>query len=128
MSCRIEPKFKEKWLVALRSDIYGQVRGRLGDGANGRCCLGVGADVAGVHSYIKNLLDGNDEPEDEESKDRLYRDIDREYADDDKYDFPSSDMLKRMGGLDAQEAHTLAEMNDSGETFKYIAAYIEENM
>ena len=126
MSYSLEPKFKEKWLDLLRSDIYKQIQGRLGDGTNGRCCLGVAADVAGVYSYIEKVPNGDIDSYSElrvEQQHRLYRDETQV-----KYDFPSPDMLKRMGGLDAQEASTLAEMNDSGETFLEIAGYIEENL
>jgi hypothetical protein len=129
MSCRIESKFKEKWLVALRSDIYTQIQGRLGDGSDGRCCLGVGADVAGVHNFLR----ANDQAtENSEHVTRMYSD---ENVDEDTYsydhiksDFPSQDMLYKMGGLDCQDASTLAEMNDNGETFAKIADYIEENL
>tara|TARA_Y100001951_G_C11291671_1_gene272620 strand:+ start:1153 stop:1551 length:399 start_codon:yes stop_codon:yes gene_type:complete len=122
----LEPKFKEKWLDLLRSDIYKQIRARLGDGTNGRCCLGVAADVAGVYSYIEKVPNGDIDSYSElrvEQQHRLYKDETQV-----KYDFPSPDMLKRMGGLDSQEASTLAEMNDSGKTFLEIADYIEENL
>jgi len=126
MSYSLEPKFKEKWLDLLRSDIYKQIRGRLGDGTNGRCCLGVAADAAGVSSYMEKVPNGDIDSYEElrvEQQHRLYRDETQV-----KHDFPSPDMLKRMGGLDSQEASTLAEMNDSGETFLEIADYIEENL
>jgi len=136
MSYSLEPKFKEKWLDLLRSDIYKQIRGRLGDGTTGRCCLGVAADAAGVYSYVVEKLPAGKYEPSLELKDRLYRDREVTTAAwgnppteaEEKYDFPSPDMLKRMGGLDAQEASTLAEMNDSGETFLEIADYIEENL
>ena len=139
MSYSLEPKFKEKWLDLLRSDIYKQIRGRLGDGTNGRCCLGVAADAAGVSSYMEKVPNGDIDSYEElrvEHPHRLYRDREVTTAAwgnppteaEEKHDFPSSDMLKRMGGLDSQEATTLAEMNDSGETFLEIADYIEENL
>ena len=139
MSYSLEPKFKEKWLDLLRSDIYKQIRSRLGDGTNGRCCLGVAADVAGVYSYIEKVPNGDIDSYSElrvEQQHRLYKDREEATAAwgnpppfaEVKNDFPSPDMLKRMGGLDSQEASTLAEMNDSGETFLEIADYIEENL
>jgi hypothetical protein len=123
----LERKFKKKWLDVLRSDLYTQVKGRLGNGANGRCCLGVGADIAGVHSYVdkRQSHKGN-----LEFKARLYEDrkLTTSLDSDLKYDFPSTDMLRRMGGLGHQEAGNLAEMNDDGVSFGEIADYIEEKL
>jgi hypothetical protein len=41
------------WIAALRSDRFGQCKGKLSDGAQGRCCLGVLLEVAGepIHVY-----------------------------------------------------------------------------
>lgn len=124
MPFKIEPEFKKKWLLALRSDNYRQIKSHLGDGSNGRCCLGVGADIAGVYSYI-DVQSGNFD----ERVHRLYRDRELQISPghEIKDEFPSTDMLVRMGGLCSEAASTLANMNDDGDTFLSIADYIEEN-
>lgn len=38
---KMPKKMKKKWLKALRSGEYGQVKGKLTDGNGGFCCLGV---------------------------------------------------------------------------------------
>ncbi len=46
MLTKKQKHFKTKWLAALRSDEYVQIKGRLADIENGRCCLGVACDIA----------------------------------------------------------------------------------
>ena len=138
MNIKIEREFKEKWLAALRSDEYRQIKSRLGDGLNGRCCLGVAADVAGVHNYLpEDYIEGNGERAARRVH-RMYEDFGyfaKDYptgrvplSDQVKADFPTDDMLVRMGGLDNQDAIGLAQMNDEGSSFLEIADYIAEKL
>jgi hypothetical protein len=128
MPFKIESEFKKKWLLALRSDNYRQIKSHLGDGSNGRCCLGVGADIAGVYSYIPDTS-FNGRPSSSERVHRLYRDRELQISPghEIKDEFPSTDMLVRMGGLNSEAASTLANMNDDGDTFLFIADFIEDN-
>ena len=137
MNIKIEREFKEKWLAALRSHEFRQIKARLGDGLNGRCCLGVAADVAGVRNYLPD-----DYIEDGERAarrvHRMYKDFDYiakdnptgrlPLSDQVKDDFPTDDMLVRMGGLDNRDAIGLAQMNDEGSSFLEIADYIAEKL
>ena len=138
MTFKIESEFKKKWLLALRSDNYRQIKSHLGDGSNGRCCLGVGADIAGVYSYIPDTS-FNGRPSSSERVHRLYRDRELQRPQllpswqqaspghEIKDEFPSTDMLVRMGGLNSEAASTLANMNDDGDTFLSIADFIEDH-
>ena len=45
---KMNRKIKRDWIRALLSGDYRQVRGRLANMKNGRCCLGVLADVCHV--------------------------------------------------------------------------------
>lgn len=47
METKLDPKFKEKWIAALRSGEYQQAKGKLFDGI-GYCCLGVACVINGV--------------------------------------------------------------------------------
>lgn len=41
-------EFTKKWQKALRSGEYKQTVGKLGDGRQGYCCLGVACSIAGI--------------------------------------------------------------------------------
>lgn len=43
---RMDPEFKAQWLSELRSGQFVQIRSKLRDFNNGRCCLGIACDVA----------------------------------------------------------------------------------
>lgn len=55
---KLDEQFKRAWVNALRSDEFYQVRRKLRDNDNGRCCLGVACDVA-AELYGKGGWDDN---------------------------------------------------------------------
>lgn len=106
---------KAKWLEALRSGKYEQGAGYL-EKAGCNCCLGVLARVQGLPAEL-----------DKYSQDTV------------KFEFPDygkgggSPSLIAMppdgfSGLDMDDMNRLAELNDTGHSFEYIADYIERNM
>lgn len=93
----MKKEIAEKWVEALRSGEYKQVRGSLKE--DGRyCCLGVICEINGKDKA--GLKKGNA--------------------------LPSKTALKFFG-LSYGEASALANMNDGGRSFKYIAKHIEKN-
>ncbi len=119
---RMDYDVKEAWVDALRSGDYFQIRGQLGDGGNGRCCLGVLADVVDIPSDCLPEGAGH-----EEFRDRLYADKSNDRSEL-YHDFPSVGMLKEMGSLGMSEAQALAQMNDDGHGFAEIADFIEKKL
>ena len=103
---------KTKWIEALLSGNYRQIKTRLTNRGKGRCCLGVLMDVAGF------------------KKTRAYDNIG--YKADNygniefaslTYDFILSNDIKFIS------VHKLIDMNDKeNKSFEEIASYIESNM
>ena len=128
---RMDYVVKEAWVDALRSGDYFQIRGQLGDEANGRCCLGVLADVVDIPSEC--LSEENTEGDELlKTKSLVYQA--RLYVDKSNdrselyHDFPSVGMLAEMGSLGMSEAQALAQMNDDGHGFAEIADFIEKKL
>lgn len=99
----LEQEFKSKWLVALRSGEYKQIRERLKTD-NGHCCLGVGLEIKGLAS-ADNLIN-------EWSFNSIQSSVD----------------LQNALGISGEEQTKLVELNDSGKPFSEIADYIESNL
>lgn len=55
-------KFKTEWLRNLRSGEFKQVKTKLSDMNNGRCCLGVACDIATKDDGVSlhRIVEGND--------------------------------------------------------------------
>ena len=104
-------KFKEKWVAALRSGKYKQDKdqGLLETDDGKFCCLGVACKVAGIGNNEKNdyLLSQSWV---EDTKNFKIKGVPK--------------VLKEDGELPTR----LAEMNDEGKSFKFIATWIEENL
>lgn len=102
-------KFKEKWIVALRSNKYKQdsAEGLLETLKGKFCCLGVACKVAGISS-------------------RDYR-LSRSWIDGDGK-FPGVPKLLIGDGKYGSTIEKLSSMNDSGDSFKKIAKWIEKNL
>lgn len=56
MTKKLDPEFKRRWIADLRSDKYEQIHEKLGDCSNGRCCLGVAADLAMEMGLVPRLI------------------------------------------------------------------------
>lgn len=98
----MKKEFKQKWIVALRSDKYKQGQGCLFSSTyNTYCCLGVLRDVVEPGS-----LDGP------WGSDQVTSMLLPEHA----------------VGLTKEQCNQLAKLNDSGSNFKEIAEYIETNI
>ncbi len=112
----MKPKFKSKWLKALRSGRYRQADGSLKD-EGAYCCLGVLCNVIGVRwrkheteSAMVPFIGG---------KEVSARDSDTGLL--------GAGLLRKVGmGRNTQTA--LALMNDEGKSFDEIADYIEKRL
>lgn len=100
-------EIKAKWLDALRSGKYKQGTHTLQKN-NCFCCLGVLCDIVEPEGWDEGVTDGM-------------------VLHDGVQDFPTDRFLEKVG-LFADEAGTLAEMNDHGQSFAEIADYIEANL
>lgn len=100
---KMDPVWKKKWIEALRSGKYSQGRHTLKNSYDMEyCCLGVLCDIVDPYGWTDN---------------------DNHY---DEVNYPANSVLNKVV-LDRDEAHDLAVMNDAGEPFSKIAAYIEDN-
>jgi hypothetical protein len=105
---KLPVKFKEKWVAALRSGKYKQDSGKyLLETPEGKfCCLGVACKVAGIGNTDNRL--------EQEWIEHI-----------EGYEFKG--IPKLLMGND-ELPKTLASMNDSGNSFKFIATWIEKNL
>lgn len=141
----LPPEFKRRWIADLRSDKYVQIDEKLGDCSNGRCCLGVAADVAMDMGLVPNLTVSLDEEQDT----RFYRFDDGHESS--TLPTPVSEALK-IGGddvllkvekdslpdhvklspydemCDRPGMYYASALNDAGMTFAEIADLIEDQL
>ena len=119
--CKLDPKFKKKWLKALRSGKYQQTQGALRDladnGEYGFCCLGVALDLklkdtktgwSGYRGHNSFLLTKTSTVSCDTTK------------------WKQSNFAKEIG-LTAEAQDNLAGLNDEGGGFEQIADYIEDH-
>lgn len=115
-SKKMDPELKARWVAALRSGDYQQVRGWLratrSDGQLGFCCLGVLCEVAGLrrsvggesHSFYPELVERTPGCDNWRSRFEL------------------------LFGIPERVGVDLATQNDSGREFPETADWIEENL
>ena len=104
---QLPKKFKKTWIKALKSGKFEQADGALYDESkNGYCCLGVACKIAGVKK--SKLIDGS-----------FIQDNHRELS-----DIKIPKMLLGQNDLTSE----LADMNDSGKSFKKIAKWIKKHL
>lgn len=144
---KLDPKIKERWLVALRSGNYNQVQSILSDGHGGFCCLGVLCEIAVADGIIESKAADYDtaisyyDPESSFDRDKStlpYKvadwaglegnknpsifitldDIPEEYHEEVMVNIVNSDILDFQASL--------AALNDSGIPFSVIADLIEK--
>lgn len=96
-------ELKQKWIEALKSGKYGQTLGRLHDGGNGYCCLGV-----------LEAIEGRVNPGGHVSM--LYKSLSGPFD------------RSCVTGLTVAAQVNLAAMNDDGDSFGTIADWIGENI
>ena len=121
----------KKWVTALRSGDYLQGTDYLCSTEFSEkgtfeifCCLGVLADIVGIpYDNRKKTKSKDDEWEPGFISSRIYHNDDKETSVD---DFPTGQMLLKMGGLEEDVARDLAEMNDHDVSFAEIADCIEK--
>lgn len=104
----LEPKFKAKWLAALRSNKYAQGRDWLRNNSK-YCCLGVACDVLKPNGWN----DANSWQYDN-------------YASRSTTVIPDS--VRSLIRLSKKEQDHLINMNDRGDDFNRIADHIEHNL
>jgi len=110
---RLPKEFKEKWIAALRSGEFKQnTDGYLQDEENRYCCLGVACKIAHPKLKIEGLCLIDIENFDQAQLKRIK--------------VPS--ILKGDCSESDSVVQKLTTMNDSGKSFKTIAAYIEKNL
>ncbi len=116
----LKPKLKAEWLKWLRSGKYEQCEAALYDG-KGFCCLGVLCDIAvsGEWEYNENTMTWLP-PRSARQK------ITAEQFDNREHHL-SEEAYTRLG-LTKGDWTDLADMNDTGSTFKDIADYIESEL
>lgn len=104
---KMDPDFKKKWITALLSGDYEQTRGRLkAEYMNAFCCLGVACDLAESARWMNSIF--------------IFDGL--------AYPVVVPGALKEKWNLDQVAIDVLIRMNDSGTSFKNIAAWIEENL
>ena len=107
----MDKKLKAKWVKALRSGKYEQSQGYLKDeldeGRFGFCCLGVLRDVISPKSNLRGDADEEVCIADNEGGEHLHP----KHA--------------KLAGLTPPQQTKLAEANDQGKSFKWIAGYIQ---
>jgi O-succinylbenzoate synthase len=116
---KLPVKFKEKWVAALRSGKYKQTEGHLYDLDNdGFCCIGVAANICGVSKDKLNNASLVNQTYDLEVYDIVKK----------TKKFPSM-LYGHMNKFIELEYNPvvdkLADYNDGGKSFKWIASYIE---
>lgn len=127
---KLDPKFKKKWVAALRSGKYKQTQGALrkafGPGeSGGYCCLGVACDLINPKGW------GN---QDYGASGINYTPLDSLGRKNPKLDLRASsslmpESLQKKIGLSFEAMEELAHMNDSGGcSFKVIATHIEKKL
>lgn len=104
MKDKLPPKFKARWLEALRSGKYEQTIGTLHYKSR-YCCLGVACKIQG---YSDDLIDNACLPF--QIKDEIRK-------------VPK--LLKTPGNRSVAK---VADMNDDGKSFEQIADWIEQNL
>lgn len=114
----MKPEIKEKWLEALRSGRYTQARENLkkvdAQGRTSYCCLGVLSEIMEVPSKPRYAGD--------RVKSFQYPGYTSASG------YPDPDWAREVCDLTNDEMYTLAEKNDSGDSFEMIADYIEEKL
>lgn len=118
----MKPAIKQKWLSALRSGMYKQCDGFLAVPAGEKgtsakpefCVLGVLAEISGV-------------PRELDEEEGCYKFKFGKTSRSESTGFPSADFAKKVG-MSPSTMSKLYERNDSGESFKELADYIEENL
>jgi hypothetical protein len=104
----MDKEIKKKWMAALRSDKYQQIRKRLRKGKTGMCCLGVLCDIVEPKLWFHNKHRG--------------------FTYEGQKSFPPKGLVRNVG-LYSQTIDKLVEMNDSqNKSFKEIAAYISKRL
>ena len=97
---KLPPKFKKKWVAALRSGKYKQGQNALMTEEGTYCCLGVACRVAGSPIELDQMFPAED-----------------------------SRVPKILRSEDTELNNTLAKRNDSGLwSFNRIADWIEKNL
>ncbi len=108
----MKARWKKKWLAALRSGEYRQGREALRQRvkkSDAYCCLGVLADLVAPEEWSKKP-----------NSKRFYRH-------NEGYENLSYGTFEQVG-LDPHISNRLVDMNDSGQSFTTIAAWIEKNL
>ena len=106
---KVPPEIKEKWLTALRSGNYNQIAERLAS-PNGFCCLGVLCEVLEIPKTVGLNIQY------EGSHSTL------------PFSATQKTDLTKHGdfqGFTINGKYTLADLNDSGVSFEFIAYIIE---
>lgn len=128
---KLDPKFKKKWVKALRSGNYKQAIGSLQrvkahpeerEAKLGFCCLGVACDLVNPKGWI--IQNGLASYQAVDSLGRRNPSID----DCGPQSAGLPEYTRKLINLPRLEQSLLIKMNDDGSSFKKIANYIEKNL
>lgn len=103
------PIWKAKWVAALRSGRYSQGKGALKWQSGKVCCLGVLCDLVDPKGWVPT--GGGGQCFVHEACSGL-----------------PSERIGKLVDLDYSQSSKLAGLNDRGDTFEQIAAYIERHL
>lgn len=110
---KMKVEYKNKLVEALRSGKYSQIERNLRN-KDGFCCLGVLCDIVNPELWEKVSY----------SDSYVYYNSNKVTYD--QYKLPEE--VSKITGLVWEDSRILAELNDSGKTFEYIAKHIKENL
>jgi len=116
MDMKLPPKFKAKWLKALRSGEYKQTNGTLYD--NGKhCCLGVACEVVGYNKPVGATIGSQ------------YNKVPPILRNDGELDYVVDALVALNDGmLSSQNPYLKHRTTRSKRSFKQIANFIEKNL
>ena len=101
---------KQKWIAALRGGLFKQGKGRLRNGENECCCLGVLCDIVDPKGWSNFKAEFN------------------EYDYRNRWSYPPPVFLNHVGLTDVQIGELGKLNDDEGRSFIEIADYIEKNL
>ena len=122
MESKVNKELIKEWTTRLRSGEYRQIKGKLRNKENGRCCLGIACDIAvkngvGIWDNTHFLPEGHGE----------FASIYQSVLPDKVLKLFGLPIITQFSSVVAIPGTTLAALNDAGASFEKIADIIEEN-
>lgn len=128
---QMNQEVKKEWVAALRSGKYSQTSGVLYDGDNAYCCLGVLCDIYAKKMKKKAFIYGDFALGTKNTglgQYGLLPQIVMKWAELNQFATDEYDCSTDIRSGKANNAKTLASLNDDGMSFEKIADIIEERL